>query len=637
MQNFVNNNYSPETSYYGQLPDPSQNTPFNRATHPSDKPIISKHIFAIDSRQRDYNIYPESNNYVVPIPDRYRNVTAIELKAAMLPRTEYNVNVANKHLDFNVGDFINKIITVGQPYITKTVNGTTVPYGPATNVRLNIDAPYDATGIQAIVEVNIDSSSNIIPGSYNIIESGTGYIQSKPPSVSLGNYKDFKVFIGFNYTAKLREGQYAIGGNPQFTNNGTNEVLQSWTPSNLLCEIENAMSNAILEDADYCYSRRPWTSLNTFPPPPGFTDDNLLLFSARLMSQYPTLDTYTGVRSNVNNYETNSCKFNRIYLSNCLIFVSYGGLPPSPFSDTNFDYEIIKSEKIPGISDRYILYCKLQNPLTIGAISGTYYNGLTNDSDVQSFDIKLANWEILNATGDFNLINSAGLLGFSKQNHFNSTNNNVIEVNHPASASALKNTTLIPSALTYSTQNDYYLCGDPEYVVLSFRPKFGGNTISGINDRVDSQPDTNIDRVFACLIYDTVQPAVLQDVSSGKIDATIGSLANANNNGLGTFMNYDANTNRNEVKQLTGNTGAQNVSYNKPPGQLKAMKGADFDRKIVEFPQPVAQIFDIAIRFSKFTKLDGVPHDADLYNFHGKEHLLLFEITCSDLMTGKRF
>ena len=62
MQNFVNNNYSPEVSYYGQLPDPSQNTPFNKATHPSDKPIISKHIFAVDSRQRDYNLYPQANN-----------------------------------------------------------------------------------------------------------------------------------------------------------------------------------------------------------------------------------------------------------------------------------------------------------------------------------------------------------------------------------------------------------------------------------------------------------------------------------------------------------------------------------------------------------------------------------------------
>ena len=81
IQNFANDNYNPEVSNYIQFPDPSQNEPFNRATFPSDKPIIAKHIFAVDSRQRDYNIYPYANNYYVPIPERYRNVTGIELKS----------------------------------------------------------------------------------------------------------------------------------------------------------------------------------------------------------------------------------------------------------------------------------------------------------------------------------------------------------------------------------------------------------------------------------------------------------------------------------------------------------------------------------------------------------------------------
>ena len=67
------------------------------------------------------------------------------------------------------------------------------------------------------------------------------------------------------------------------------------------------------------------------------------------------------------------------------------------------------------------------------------------------------------------------------------------------------------------------------------------------------------------------------------------------------------------------------------------MKGADFDRKIVEFPQPVAQIFDLNVRFTKFTKLGSQGLDDELYDFHGKEHLLLFEITCADPKTGRRF
>ena len=120
MQNFVNDNYDPNVTYFNQLPDPATNEPFNRATHPADKPVVAKHIFAIDSRQRDYDKYPNANNYNMAIPERYRNVTSIELKAAMLPRTEYNVNGSNKYIDFAVGDYISKIQTIGSNYITKS-------------------------------------------------------------------------------------------------------------------------------------------------------------------------------------------------------------------------------------------------------------------------------------------------------------------------------------------------------------------------------------------------------------------------------------------------------------------------------------------------------------------------------------
>ena len=120
MQNFSNNDYSSNSlnssnniSFYHQLPDPSQNEPFNKATHQSNKAIISKHIFAVDSRQRNFKQFPDANSYSIEIPERYRNVTSIELKAAMLPRTEYNVNGSNKYMDISVGDFLYSIKTFG--------------------------------------------------------------------------------------------------------------------------------------------------------------------------------------------------------------------------------------------------------------------------------------------------------------------------------------------------------------------------------------------------------------------------------------------------------------------------------------------------------------------------------------------
>jgi hypothetical protein len=621
MQNIVNNNYDPNVTYFNQLPDPATNEPFNRATHPADKPVVAKHIFAIDSRQRDYDKYPDPNNYNMLIPERYRNVTSIELKAAMLPRTEYNVNGSNKYLDFVVGDYISNIETVGPAYITNLGK----PLGQGIH-KLTIEGPIligdHIIQVEAEIDVELNIDSKIIKYIYN--NQGSGYSYSKPPRVSIGDFSDFKVTVGVEYNAQLREGQYVIGGNPQFTEFDTpNTISSSWVPNNLLAEIENSMSYAVLQDSDYCYSRIPWTSN------PSTSNDYPLLFTVRLMSQYPTLPTYDPdtIRSLPQNYETNACNFNRIYTTNCLIFkTDILHEINDTFSVDGFNYQVLKVDTIKlGMNNQYIIYCKLTSPLS------SNWTGLS-----LNLDYNIAHWEYLFATGDNQFVNSASLTGYNKKNYyFNSTTKNKnfinipIEVEHTVGV----NTTLVPAGITYSSENDYYLFGDPDYTVLSFRPRFGGNTISGINDRVDSQPNTNIDRVFACLIFDSTQPAVLQDISSGKSMATIGSIASENNSSS-TFINYDKTYD--EVKQLTGNSGAQNVSYNKAPGMLKAQKGSDFDRKVIDFPQPIAQIFDINIRFSKFSKL-GKGDNQELYDFHGKEHLLLFEITCSDLMTGKRF
>ena len=614
MQNFVNDNYNPDINYYNKLPDPNQNEPFNRATQPSDKPIINKHYFALDSRQRDFIKYPNSNNYNISIPERYRNVTAIELKAAMLPRSEYNVNSSNKCIDFSVGDFITSISTIGTPIITDKNK-----YISPGSYSLTIDPPFLTNTAQEQAEINVTINSESKITNIIIINSGSGYSYSKPPRISLFDFENFIIKVGFQYTAQLREGQYSIGGNPQYLNQTTSTSVQSWTPNNLLCEIENALSYSILNQANPNYGRIPWTLEPTITP----NNDYPLFFNVRLMSQYPNVDLYeNGYNDNINNYFTNACQFNRIYFTNSLIFktLNFHNVGDNFVDDSGFSYGVMKVETIPmGTIDQYLIFCQLNNPQT--KVGGKYWTG------IDSNDYVLCHWELLFASGINKIINSSSLLGFNKKNYYNYTKNNPIEISPFTS----DYTTLIPKGLTFSTENDYYLFGDPEYVVLSFRPRYGGNTISGINDRVDSQPDSNIDRVFACLIYDTVQPSVLSDVSSGKFDSIIGSNG-TNNNSLSTFINVD-NYN---TKQLVGNTGNQNVSYNKPPGQLKAMKGADFDRKIVEFPQPVAQIFDLNVRFTKFTKLGSQGLDDELYDFHGKEHLLLFEITCSDLLTGKR-
>src|SRR6056300_336814 len=55
---------------------------------------ITKHI-VIDSRDRDYLKYPDSNQYRVEITEEFRDVTSLELILAQIPNTFYNISVEN--------------------------------------------------------------------------------------------------------------------------------------------------------------------------------------------------------------------------------------------------------------------------------------------------------------------------------------------------------------------------------------------------------------------------------------------------------------------------------------------------------------------------------------------------------------
>ena len=70
---------------------------------PKKEKIISKHTIIIDSRQRDYSIYPTPDEYLLNLMEPHRNVEKIELIAVMLPKTEYNVSSENNLLLVTIG------------------------------------------------------------------------------------------------------------------------------------------------------------------------------------------------------------------------------------------------------------------------------------------------------------------------------------------------------------------------------------------------------------------------------------------------------------------------------------------------------------------------------------------------------
>ena len=89
------------SSYFSAFPDSINNKlqqvntdydpliikpPDRNKTHGS----ISKHL-VIDSRDRDYLIYPNSNKYRVNVPQEFRDVVSMELTLAQIPNTFYNI------------------------------------------------------------------------------------------------------------------------------------------------------------------------------------------------------------------------------------------------------------------------------------------------------------------------------------------------------------------------------------------------------------------------------------------------------------------------------------------------------------------------------------------------------------------
>ena len=76
-----------DTNYNNVLIKPPQ----RNITHKS----INKTL-VIDSRDRDYVKYPESNSYRVEITEEYRDITALELVYGQLPNSYYNIKSTNK-------------------------------------------------------------------------------------------------------------------------------------------------------------------------------------------------------------------------------------------------------------------------------------------------------------------------------------------------------------------------------------------------------------------------------------------------------------------------------------------------------------------------------------------------------------
>ena len=200
---------------------------------PTKTKIVSKHTIIVDSRARDYNLYPEPNDYLIDLMEPHRNVERIELIAAMMPKTEYNINSENNLLIVNIGGtVVNNIIIGGtskQLYITEgqysigtNVTGST--YIPDGNIAVfglmaELILVLNSFYLPAIV-----SNFNVFIATTPSSSGGTGNYASILNRIVITNNTDNFIIDFTNSIYNSGSPFRVLGFNKQILQSGTNQI-----------------------------------------------------------------------------------------------------------------------------------------------------------------------------------------------------------------------------------------------------------------------------------------------------------------------------------------------------------------------------------------------------------------------------
>jgi hypothetical protein len=185
--------------------------------HPEKKKISNNHTLIINSEQRDYSLYPESNKYLVELYQPYKNVEQIELLAVMLPKTEYNVNTNNNiiKISINNGEYQYLSLTPGQ-------------YTIGTNV-IGCEYSADATPFKTGLLAELNNKLNTI-GNFKVIlctappPYGTGAYASVLNRIAIINTDSLSFSIDF--TAK-NSPYKLLGFSKRIVESGLNQIYGS--------------------------------------------------------------------------------------------------------------------------------------------------------------------------------------------------------------------------------------------------------------------------------------------------------------------------------------------------------------------------------------------------------------------------
>ena len=180
---------------------------------------------------------------------------------------------------------------------------------------------------------------------------------------------------------------------------------------------------------------------------------------------------------------------------------------------------------------------------------------------------------------DFTVNNSAyEILGFTKTVYYSGNNDIYGLTDGSCTPADLVNS---PVSITNSllSLHDYNLNDYPNYIILDL--SIGRNSMNR-NESIDK----SINNSFCIILYDANDPDNIETINVTKTDSS-------------------------SIKCKVG----------RKVGNLKSLKGTDFDKKIIIFDPPII-IENLDITFSKYNN--------ELYDFHNREHILTFDVITAD-------
>jgi len=177
---------------------------------------ISKHL-VIDSRDRDYILYPNSNEYRVEVPQEWKDVISLELTLAQIPNTFYNITENNN--TFYISDSPTNIMSINIPegqYNNKTmIDALNGKYGDLfINFNSKINFSRNPINLKLRIQSNRENNQDFV---YNL-----NYTLNQSCAPCKLNSVDKTIgFLNKQYTSSTIDLSYINVSSGNITNLGT--------------------------------------------------------------------------------------------------------------------------------------------------------------------------------------------------------------------------------------------------------------------------------------------------------------------------------------------------------------------------------------------------------------------------------